>query len=927
MSAPLFLPWLRRGLAAEVGATDSRRGPLDGSTELTASITVLADDGDQHVAERPVHLFGPGAVVQLEPGQVVQRWPSPGSVEAEAGFFPYVELAAADLPWRLTPAQPDAEQALRPWLVLVCVREQPAIRLDDAAQPLPVLHVPAELVADELPDLDESWAWAHVQALVPAAELATLGEAWMADPGLAVARLLCPRRLEPGTTYRCALVPAFVADPDGRLTPAWDTAQSGGSDLALAVYETWTFTTSPAPGSFETLARRLEPALADDVARIGYHPAVIDGEPSAEDEATFDYAGALVSPGSTGAGLPPQARDAWRTALRTLLEDRRLSVPRQEPADYDPGRDDPVVGPPVYGSIHAGVDGLPPTRDPAAAPKGWLEQVNLRVDHRAAAGVGARLIREHAEELLQAAWNAAAAGATAEETNRTQLAAAVGRSHARRLATLDDGSLLQVSVGMHPAVLGNAPVAESAMAPTGLVSPAFARAARAGGVIGRRARQAGQEPGATSVLGNAEEMPLAAASVDPFVAASSSAPAAGGEPRVAEFRTGFVPTGCVTTETRYVISSSPRIPTLPGRLLRAQRRPGFDRFDPRLPEDPRFRFDKPLVGDPVPGEDLVVVQPRSTVVPSEADDLSGLAEQLRSALVPDIPAPLAARPLFDAPLLDWLVRGSPELASPGLDDLTNNRVVMLEVNEAWVAAFLVAANHEWSREAVFHEFPTDPRSTAFTTLFPGMAVPEIRDWAAADALGATVGGEGTSTVLVVRGDVVRAFPGTEFLLVERAADGAVLEPDGTMPDERVTWPIFVVGLDRETMLVGFDVDPDVVLGQDRLLGLQEPMTGPRFGLDDASRGDYGTAPNRWSNLSWGHVVGGRRDLDTLSHAPVAAPGWLDGLELPGFAGQGRMTWGRNSAHQAGITTQQPFRLLVPARLLLPPAVAPTERPR
>ena len=71
-------------------------------------------------------------------------------------------MAAPDLPWLYTPAAPSA-QGLRPWLVLVVVREQAGVSLDTPAGSLPLLRIdtPA-VVADELPDLADSWAWAHV---------------------------------------------------------------------------------------------------------------------------------------------------------------------------------------------------------------------------------------------------------------------------------------------------------------------------------------------------------------------------------------------------------------------------------------------------------------------------------------------------------------------------------------------------------------------------------------------------------------------------------------------------------------------------------------------------------------------------------------------------------------------------------------------
>jgi hypothetical protein len=97
------------------------------------------------------------------------------------------------------------------------------------------------------------------------------------------------------------------------------------------------------------------------------------------------------------------------------------------------------------------------------------------------------------------------------------------------------------------------------------------------------------------------------------------------------------------------------------------------------------------------------------------------------------------------------------------------------------------------------------------------------------------------------------------------------------------------------------------------VGIEQPVTGPLFGLDsaaDAAPDDFGVAPSSWNHLSWSHVAASTAALAALSHVSLDTPTWLH-TELDD------MEWPRNSAHLAGITFQQPFRLLLPAAYLMP----------
>src|SRR5919108_329174 len=268
-----------------------------------------------------------------------------------------------------------------------------------------------------------------------------------------------------------------------------------------------------------------------------------------------------------------------------------------------------------------------------------------------------------------------------------------------------------------------------------------------------------------------------------------------------------------------------------------------------------------------------------------------------------LPTRIAIGPRFPDPLFPKLIALGAELVLPGVGDVANDRVRLVEVNEAWVAAFLVGANHEWAREALWNEYPADLGATAFSTFWqrvPTTAADlasDLHEWPLGSTLRSHVGGSGSSTVLLVRGDVVRRFPGVELFLVTPGRGGRLVEADGSIPADRTTWPSFAGELDRATVFVGFDVDVDVVRDEGRYVAIQEPVTGPRFGFDPAGT-TYRRAPaTSWDELSWGHVTESAEALAALGNLRLSDTPWLDDVT------RDDTTWGRNGAHQRGARSR------------------------
>ena len=381
MTTPLnrtFLSYARQGLAGQITAP----------TGVTAALPPRADIAIQLAvnSRAPVSLdlqtYGPGDITGFDEGQVARSEPVPGATDFEADLLACVEFARPDLPWLLTPGAPDpANGRIPPWLALVVVTQQHSTVTAITGLPLPVLSCPLA----ELPDLSESWAWAHAQVTgAPGTNAGSL----LSTPG-AVSRLICPRRLAPGTAYVACVVPAFAAgaaaglgqpNPAGPLSPAW--GPKSPATMQLPVYYHWTFSTGLS-GDFASLASQLRPRLIP--AELGLRDIDISAaDPEIPAQAPPD--GVLGMSGAAGGGpsadtVPP----AFRTGLLNVLAGGATGV-----------------GPPVYGGMQAGTGS-----SLSAAPQ-WLSELNLDPRHRAAASLGAQVVQNAQELLMASAWTQAA---------------------------------------------------------------------------------------------------------------------------------------------------------------------------------------------------------------------------------------------------------------------------------------------------------------------------------------------------------------------------------------------------------------------------------------------------------------------------------------------------------------------------------------
>ena len=189
--------------------------------------------------------------------------PTSGANGFEPNYIPFVEFADADFPWRYS-LDPGTGPRTRPWLVLLALLPNEFEFVEPADGPAARIRIKDP--RSTLPALMQSWAYAHVHVSQGSARLAIVPSMIANVPEAHSSRLLCPRRLQPNSSYTLVLVPATAAgriaglglsetaDPPDQ--PAWDGSTE--ADFELPIYFQSRFCTSVVE-DFELLARRLAP--------------------------------------------------------------------------------------------------------------------------------------------------------------------------------------------------------------------------------------------------------------------------------------------------------------------------------------------------------------------------------------------------------------------------------------------------------------------------------------------------------------------------------------------------------------------------------------------------------------------------------------------------------------------------------------------
>jgi hypothetical protein len=189
---------------------------------------------------------------------------------------------------------------------------------------------------------------------------------------------------------------------------------------------------------------------------------------------------------------------------------------------------------------------------------------------------------------------------------------------------------------------------------------------------------------------------------------------------------------------------------------------------------------------------------------------------------------------------------------PGVDDLPQDLIMLVQVNQYFIDAVMAGANFEMNRELLWRGFPTDLRGTPFQRFWGRARFKSLTDvellndmepmhqWRA-QPLGKRTDEnmvDPDRIALLVRGQLLRRYPNTAVYAWKKRTSPAtpddptllLKDASGNPPNAAaIQTPVFSGFIAPDITFFGFDIDKADVAKW--CFVLEEQMTEPRFGFD------------------------------------------------------------------------------------------------
>ncbi|MEO6916529.1 MAG: hypothetical protein ABI151_13620, partial [Chitinophagaceae bacterium] len=318
---------------------------------------------------------------------------------------------------------------------------------------------------------------------------------------------------------------------------------------------------------------------------------------------------------------------------------------------------------------------------------------------------------------------------------------------------------------------------------------------------------------------------------------------------------------------------------------------------------------------------LQQLKPEKTVAAWTNQQVS-LPPWIKDQLVDEGFVEAMAYPKINKPMYSDLKKISDELFLPNVELIEHNSLTLMETNQPFIESYMVGLNHEFARELLWREYPTDQRGSYFrqfwdvSTLLkdpklaneseevqrePYYDIYKLHNWKRLSKLGAhdnrQKAGEPPKAelVLVIRGELLKKYP-TAVVYAHRAAwslnkDGQAdiheprslfhqAEGDKAEPDQSIVkTPLYAAKVDPDIYFFGFDLTVPTAKGEDApaipddnnagwFFVIKERPGEPRFGLDVTATDGGNQQLNTWNDLDWSKVLPADEGVIDVLHLPA-----------------------------------------------------------
>jgi hypothetical protein len=370
----------------------------------------------------------------------------------------------------------------------------------------------------------------------------------------------------------------------------------------------------------------------------------------------------------------------------------------------------------------------------------------------------------------------------------------------------------------------------------------------------------------------------------------------------------------------------------------------------------------------------------SLVVPKRILANVAIPERVRRDLPEGFVEPMVY-PVIDLPMYEPLKDRSSELFLPNINLIEMNSITLLETNQRFIEAYMVGLNHEFARELLWREYPTDQRGSTFRQFWDVRSffdtenlddevlkeklrdIPPLHQWSRTSKLGEhdhreADGENEDELVLVIRGELLKRYPNaviyaqracwqktsvsTEDLAKEPCLRGGSLDntqerrlvplsaaEETKPPKSKVRTPLYEAKIDPDIYFLGFDLTVEEAKGESGehpsddpgwFFVIKERPGEPRFGLD----GEQQPTLNVYNDLSWPDVQpGSPGSFIEIGSAPatfpLVSPTAQDQEKADQHFEDKKVLWSHNmsSAELAYVLYQAPVLVAVHGSEMLP----------